>query len=110
LFLIKEIKIGENEKISIVGHSLGGYIAAQFAIENRKMMEKLVLIEKVRFIYNYNDIFLFFSNFPLIIYRKVLTKADNIIIIPSRHFYCIIPVNKFLYMDFLFLLGGISFI
>jgi pimeloyl-ACP methyl ester carboxylesterase len=44
-FLIKEIKIGENDKISIVGHSLGGYIAAQFAIENRKMIEKLVLID-----------------------------------------------------------------
>ena len=26
-------------------HSLGGYIAAQFAIENRKRIEKLVLIE-----------------------------------------------------------------
>jgi pimeloyl-ACP methyl ester carboxylesterase len=44
-FLKEEIKIGENEKISIVGHSLGGYIAAQFAIENRKMIEKLVLID-----------------------------------------------------------------
>jgi pimeloyl-ACP methyl ester carboxylesterase len=44
-FLTKEIKIGENDKISIVGHSLGGYIAAQFAIENRKMIEKLVLID-----------------------------------------------------------------
>jgi pimeloyl-ACP methyl ester carboxylesterase len=44
-FLKEEIKIGENEKISIVGHSLGGYIAAQFAIENRKRIEKLVLID-----------------------------------------------------------------
>jgi pimeloyl-ACP methyl ester carboxylesterase len=32
-FLKEDIKIGENEKISIVGHSLGGYIAAQFVIE-----------------------------------------------------------------------------
>ena len=44
-FLKEEIKIGENEKISIVGHSLGGYIAAQFAIENKKMIKKLVLID-----------------------------------------------------------------
>ena len=44
-FITKEIKIGENEKISIVGPSLGGYIAAQFAIENTKMIEKLVLID-----------------------------------------------------------------
>ena len=42
-------KIGIREKahnkISIVGHSLGGYIAAQVAIENRDMIEKLVLID-----------------------------------------------------------------
>jgi pimeloyl-ACP methyl ester carboxylesterase len=44
-FLKEKIKIGENERISIVGHSLGGYIAAQFAIENRNMIEKLVLID-----------------------------------------------------------------
>lgn len=35
----------EHKKISIVGHSLGGYIAAQVAIENKKMIEKLVLID-----------------------------------------------------------------
>jgi pimeloyl-ACP methyl ester carboxylesterase len=35
----------EHKKISIVGHSLGGYIAAQVAIENKEMIEKLVLID-----------------------------------------------------------------
>ena len=35
----------EHKKINIVGHSLGGYIAAQVAIENKKMVEKLVLID-----------------------------------------------------------------
>jgi pimeloyl-ACP methyl ester carboxylesterase len=44
-FLKEIIKIGEDERISIVGHSLGGYIAAQFAIENRNMIEKIVLID-----------------------------------------------------------------
>jgi 2-hydroxy-6-oxonona-2,4-dienedioate hydrolase len=34
-----------NEKICIVGHSLGGYIALQFAIQNKKLVEKLVLID-----------------------------------------------------------------
>jgi pimeloyl-ACP methyl ester carboxylesterase len=34
-----------HEKISLVGHSLGGYIAAQVAIENKDMIEKLVLID-----------------------------------------------------------------
>jgi pimeloyl-ACP methyl ester carboxylesterase len=46
-FLIERIRIQEkeNKKISIVGHSLGGYIAAQVAIENKEMIEKLVLID-----------------------------------------------------------------
>jgi pimeloyl-ACP methyl ester carboxylesterase len=35
----------EHKKISLVGHSLGGYIAAQVAIENKEMIEKLVLID-----------------------------------------------------------------
>ena len=46
-FLIERIGIEEKEhtKISIVGHSLGGYIAAQVAIQNKEMIEKLVLID-----------------------------------------------------------------
>ena len=46
-FLIERIRImdKEHKKISLVGHSLGGYIAAQVAIENREMVEKLVLID-----------------------------------------------------------------
>lgn len=46
-FLIERIGImdKEHKKISIVGHSLGGYIAAEVAIENKEMIEKLVLID-----------------------------------------------------------------
>ena len=46
-FLIERIGIidKEHKKISIVGHSLGGYIAAQVAIENKEMIKKLVLID-----------------------------------------------------------------
>jgi pimeloyl-ACP methyl ester carboxylesterase len=39
------IGIEKNEKITIVGHSLGGYIAAEVAIENKDLIEKLVLID-----------------------------------------------------------------
>ena len=35
----------KDEKICIVGHSLGGYIALQFAFENKDLVEKLVLID-----------------------------------------------------------------
>ena len=35
----------KDEKICIVGHSLGGYIALQFATENKDLIEKLVLVD-----------------------------------------------------------------
>lgn len=41
---INELAIND-AKTSIVGHSLGGYIAAEVAIENKNMVEKLVLID-----------------------------------------------------------------
>ena len=44
-FLRKAIGIGKNEKICIVGHSLGGYIASEVAIENQDLIEKIILID-----------------------------------------------------------------
>ena len=39
-------KLGINDgKTSIVGHSLGGYIAAEVTIENKNLVERLVLID-----------------------------------------------------------------
>jgi len=35
----------KDEKVCIVGHSLGGYIALQFAFENKDLVEKLVLVD-----------------------------------------------------------------
>jgi len=42
---ITEMKFGPKEKISIIGHSLGGYIAIDFAISNRDKVDKLVLFD-----------------------------------------------------------------
>jgi pimeloyl-ACP methyl ester carboxylesterase len=42
---LETIGIKEHGKVSIVGHSLGGYIAAEFAIEKKEMIEELVLID-----------------------------------------------------------------
>jgi len=41
----KEIGIKKDEKITIVGHSLGGYIAAEVAVENKDRIDSLVLID-----------------------------------------------------------------
>jgi 2-hydroxy-6-oxonona-2,4-dienedioate hydrolase len=35
----------KNEKITVIGHSLGGYIALRIAIENKNLVEKMVLID-----------------------------------------------------------------
>jgi len=43
--LEEEIGVMKEEKITIVGHSLGGYIAAEFAIRNINRIESLVLID-----------------------------------------------------------------
>lgn len=42
---LRQIGIKNSDKIIIIGHSLGGYIAAEYAIENKQQIEKLVLID-----------------------------------------------------------------
>jgi pimeloyl-ACP methyl ester carboxylesterase len=44
-FLIQIGIKGQQDKIIIIGHSLGGYIALEYAIENIEHIEKLVLID-----------------------------------------------------------------
>jgi 2-hydroxy-6-oxonona-2,4-dienedioate hydrolase len=41
---LTEVGIKNEDKITIVGHSLGGYIAADYAIKNPEKIENLVLI------------------------------------------------------------------
>ena len=42
---LRQIGINDSDKVTIIGHSLGGYIAADYAIENKEQIEKLVLID-----------------------------------------------------------------
>ena len=42
--------IGINTKTSIVGHSLGGYIASEVAIQNKNQIERLALIDSSGFL------------------------------------------------------------
>jgi 2-hydroxy-6-oxonona-2,4-dienedioate hydrolase len=41
---------GDDRKITLVGHSLGGYIAVDFAIRNKGLVEKLVLLDSSGFL------------------------------------------------------------
>ncbi|MGD1834186.1 MAG: alpha/beta fold hydrolase [Nitrososphaeraceae archaeon] len=42
---LKSIGIKDHEKVTLIGHSLGGYIATEYAIKNKERIEKLVLID-----------------------------------------------------------------
>jgi 2-hydroxy-6-oxonona-2,4-dienedioate hydrolase len=42
---LRQIGIKDNDKITLIGHSLGGYIALDYAIENKDQVDKLVLID-----------------------------------------------------------------
>src|SRR5215210_301658 len=42
---LRQIGINDGDKITIIGHSLGGYIAIEYAIKNREHIDKLVLID-----------------------------------------------------------------
>jgi pimeloyl-ACP methyl ester carboxylesterase len=42
---LRQIGIKDNDKITIIGHSLGGYIALDYALENKEQADNLVLID-----------------------------------------------------------------
>lgn len=42
---LRQIEINDKDKITLVGHSLGGYIVIEYAIENKEQIDKLVLID-----------------------------------------------------------------
>ena len=50
LEFINKIELNGDGKITLVGHSLGGYIAVEFAIRNKELIEKLVLIDSSGFL------------------------------------------------------------
>lgn len=49
-FINKKGLSSDDGKITLVGHSLGGYIAVEFAIRNRELIERLVLIDSSGFL------------------------------------------------------------
>lgn len=42
---LRQIGINDEDRITIVGHSLGGYIAVDYTIENKEQIDKIVLID-----------------------------------------------------------------
>ena len=87
-FLI-QIGINYQDKITIIGHSLGGYIAIEYAIENKENIEKLVLIDSsgmlngpTPLLEQYFDAAM--ETDPNLRYSKVKNVFENLLAIPSR--------------------------
>ena len=83
------IGIGKNEKMTIVGHSLGGYIAAEVAIENKDLVEKLVLIDSSGLLEQPTPMLLLYLDAametdPILRYKKVKRIFEDLLADRSR--------------------------
>jgi pimeloyl-ACP methyl ester carboxylesterase len=79
----------EHKMISLVGHSLGGYIASQVAIENKEMIEKLVLIDSSGLLVGPTPLLKAYRNAatdvnPVTRYEKVKRVLEDLYAGPSR--------------------------
>lgn len=91
---IKREEKYQRNKISIVGYSLGGHISTQFAIENKEMIEKLVLIgpsgllkEPTQWLREYLNAAMELN--PVTRYEKVTRVFEDLYASPSR----LLPVS-----------------
>lgn len=82
-------QISIKDKITIIGHSLGGYIAIEYAIENKEHIEKLVLIDSsgmldkpTPLLEQYLDAAM--ETDPNLRYSKVKKVFENLLAVPSR--------------------------
>ena len=86
---LRQIGITDQDKITIIGHSLGGYIAVEYATENKEHIEKLVLIDSsgmldrpTPLLEQYLDAAM--ETDPNLRYSKVKKVFENLLAIPSR--------------------------
>jgi pimeloyl-ACP methyl ester carboxylesterase len=86
---ITNLGVRNDEKISIVGHSLGGYIAAEVAIGNKDLIEKLVLIDSsgmlkqpTPLLWKYLDAAM--EKEPVLRYKKVQKVFESLLADGSR--------------------------
>jgi pimeloyl-ACP methyl ester carboxylesterase len=86
---LRQIGIKDQEKITIIGHSLGGYIAIDYAIENKDQLEKLVLIDSsgmldkpTPLLQQYLNAAL--ENDPILRYKKVFRIFEDLLAERSR--------------------------
>ena len=86
---LRQIEINDNEKIIIVGHSLGGYIAAEYAIENKDQIDKLVLIDSSGMLNQPTPLLEQYlsaalENDPILRYKKITRVLEDLLAERSR--------------------------
>jgi 2-hydroxy-6-oxonona-2,4-dienedioate hydrolase len=87
---LEQIGIKDQDRITIIGHSLGGYIALDYAIGNKEKIDKLVLIDSsgmlnhpTPLLEQYLDAALETDYFSR--YRKVTRVFEDLLAEPSRY-------------------------
>jgi pimeloyl-ACP methyl ester carboxylesterase len=86
---INEMNVGPAEKISIIGHSLGGYIAIDFALSNREKVERLVLFDSSGLLKNPTPLLTEYLNAVKTVdsdlrYKRITKVLGNLYAHPSR--------------------------
>ena len=86
---LRQIEIKDNEKIIIIGHSLGGYIAAEYAIENKDQIDKLVLIDSSGMLNQPTPLLEQYlsaalENDPILRYKKITRVLEDLLAERSR--------------------------
>ena len=86
---INETNIGPEEKISIIGHSLGGYIAIDFSITNKEKVDKLVLFDSSGLLKNPTPLLSEYLNAvkttdPNLRHKRITKVLGNLYADPSR--------------------------
>ena len=86
---LRQIGIKDHDKIILIGHSLGGYIAIEYAIMNRGHIEKLVLIDSSGMLDKPTPLLEQYLDAAMetdhnLRYGKVKKVFENLLAIPSR--------------------------
>ena len=86
---LTQIGLKDKEKIIIIGHSLGGYIAIEYAIKNKIHIEKLVLIDSSGMLEKPTALLEQYLDAAMetehnLRYHKIKMVFENLLAVPSR--------------------------
>ncbi|MHA1785960.1 MAG: alpha/beta fold hydrolase [Candidatus Helarchaeota archaeon] len=86
--LLKKLKV---EKINLVGHSMGGFVSLQFALDHQDMLNRLILVDTTAKLKTPDDAYEMIKKFGYYEFSKMTAKFTEIPLrkrpLESRDFY-----------------------